>query len=310
MKVALIIPTYNGGKLFEQVLQSIKKQSLTPDELLIIDSSSSDETVSIATSYGFKVHSISQSEFDHGGTRNLALTLVESDVVIYMTQDAILADEKSFKKLVSIFSNNDVSAAYGRQLPHDNANTLARHTRFSNYGEISYIANLDSESPVGFKKAFMSNSFAAYRNSALGNIGGFPKQLILGEDSYVAAKFLLGGSSVAYVADALAYHSHNYSVSEEFKRYFDIGVFHSTQSWMLDSLGKVEGEGIKFAVGQVKYALTERNIYQVIRSLFTSLAKFTGYKMGLFHKSLPLTFNIKLSMYKGYFIRLKERDVR
>ena len=82
------------------------------------------------------------------------------------------------------------------------------------------------------KTAFNSNSFAAYRRKALKDVGGFPINTILSEDMYVTAKMLLKNWSVAYCADAKVYHSHNYTIWQEFKRYFDIGVFHAKEAWI------------------------------------------------------------------------------
>lgn len=56
-------------------------------------------------------------------------------------------------------------------------------------------------------------------------MGGFPEDVIGSEDAYVAARMLLGGYAVRYATTAEVYHSHDYSVLEEFRRYFDIGVF-------------------------------------------------------------------------------------
>jgi rhamnosyltransferase len=63
----------------------------------------------------------------------------------------------------------------------------------------------------------MSNSFSAYRLSIFNEIGRFPSNTILCEDMYYTAKAILAGYKVAYVADAVVKHSHNYSPIDEFK---------------------------------------------------------------------------------------------
>ena len=126
-----------------------------------------------------------------------------------------------------------VGCASGRQLPHSDASLLASHARHFNYPNVSSIRDEKSISTLGLKAAFCSNSFAAYRVSALYECGGFPLNVILGEDMYVAAKMLLRGYKTAYVANATVYHSHNYSPIEEFKRYFDTGVYHAREAELL-----------------------------------------------------------------------------
>lgn len=301
MAFTIIIPTYNAGPMWEDTILAIKRQISRPEKVVIVDSSSTDQTAQAALDAGFEVHTIDKATFDHGGTRSAALNFVDTEFVLFLTQDAVLNGEGDICQLLSVFQNGSVGAAYGRQLPHIDANPLAKYARRNSYGAESYITTLNDEFPKGFRKAFMSNSFAAYRLSALKNVGGFPSKLILGEDSYVAAKILSSGGAVAYVADACVRHSHNYTVQEEFKRYFDIGVFHSTQSWMLDELGSVEGEGVKFALGQLIDMCTLSNARYLPFSFAASFAKYIGYRLGRNYKALSRGYCQRLSMYKSYW---------
>ncbi len=305
MKIALIIPTYNGGTLFAKCLECISSQTIIISQKIVIDSSSTDNTALLAKEAGFDTYIIDKNNFDHGGTRNNALGYVDSDIVVFMTQDALLNDNQAIENLIEAFSDSNVHAAYGRQLPHESADLLSCFGRVNSYKETSYITNLTNDYPKGFRKAFMSNSFAAYRIKSLNALGGFPKQLILGEDSYTAAKLLCSGMSVAYVAKACVKHSHNYKIIEEFKRYFDTGVFHCTQKWMIDELGSVEGEGVKFALGQMKYVVHHGAYHLLPVSFMSSAAKYIGYKLGRNYHKLPLKVCLKFSMYNSYFKRLK-----
>tara|TARA_R110001606_G_scaffold365331_1_gene520146 strand:- start:37 stop:960 length:924 start_codon:yes stop_codon:yes gene_type:complete len=297
----LVVPTYNGGDLWKQCVAGILNLSFSPSSVLVVDSSSSDDTCLIAEKAGFHVVSIPQSEFDHGGTRTYSLQFVKTDYVVFLTQDAILEAGDSVAKLLSIFVDKNIGAAFGRQLPHYDSNPLSSFARLCNYRAESYVTNLQSSEPKGFKKAYLSNSFAAYRVCMLKDQGAFPSKLILAEDFYVAAKLLVAGRSIAYVSDACVRHSHNYSVLEEFKRYFDIGVSHTTQQWMLDELGGVEGEGVKFAVNQLLNMIEKKKYHWIIPSVFASIAKFIGYKLGRNYNKLPKFLCYRFSMYKGYW---------
>ena len=68
-KVGLIVPTLNAGSLWNFWLKAFEQQTQKPDCLLVIDSSSSDDTVALARDHGFDVRVIPKSEFNHGGTR-------------------------------------------------------------------------------------------------------------------------------------------------------------------------------------------------------------------------------------------------
>jgi rhamnosyltransferase len=303
--ITVIVPTYNGGSLWKESARRLAEQVPRPFRVKVIDSSSRDDTRETAQRFHFEVEQIDQKDFDHGGTRSYALKDIETEFVVFLTQDALLEGADAVSSLVSILENDsEIVCAYGRQLPHLDANPLASHARYSNYHTNSYVTHIAADFPNGFKKSFFSNSFSVYRLDFLRSIGGFPKHLILGEDACVAAKALIHNKKVAYVADAQVKHSHNYSVFQEFKRYFDIGVFHSTQSWMLKELGAVEGEGVKFAMDQLSYLYIRGNYRWILPSAFTSIAKYTGYKLGTIHKILGVGISRRLSMYKSYWNRV------
>ncbi len=78
-KVGLIVPTLNAGSLWESWLKAFEQQTRKPDCLLVIDSSSSDDTVALARAHGFDVQVIPKSEFNHGGTRQFGVNSAVGD---------------------------------------------------------------------------------------------------------------------------------------------------------------------------------------------------------------------------------------
>ncbi|MGK0599178.1 glycosyltransferase family 2 protein [Yokenella regensburgei] len=302
MKISLIIPTYNGGQLFEACLKAIKAQSRQPDQIFIIDSSSSDQTREIAEKHSCSVHVIDARDFNHGGTRNLAVSLAdESDILIFLTQDAILYNEDSISRMVDFFSSDgNIAAVCGRQIPHDDANPLASHARYYNYPAIDSVKTKVDINSNGIKVAFMSNSFAGYRTRLFKEFGGFPEDNILAEDMYICAKFVLAGYKIGYSAHSVVKHSHNYTPLQEFKRYFDTGVFHSNEPWIREAFGSMSGEGLKFILSEWKYLVKKSVIWLPVSFLFIGL-KLLGFKMGTYWRKIPASVTPKLSMYKSYW---------
>ena len=304
MKYGLIIPTLNAGENFKKLLEQINSQTLQTKKLLV-DSDSTDGTDALAKSFGFEVIKVLRKDFHHGATRQFALEHLlknfPADVVIFLTQDVFLYDENSFAEVVKIFSeNNEVGLCYGRQLPHKNATTEAKFLRAFNYPEENQLRTFDDRKIFGIKAAVNSNSFAAYRVDALQNVGGFPANVILSEDMFVAAKMLMAGYKVFYSADAKVFHSHNYTAAEEFHRYFDIGVFHSRESWIRENFGSAESAGKKFV--WIKFStLFKKNPLECFGAFFRDGAKFLGYRLGLMEKVLPKSLCKFFSMSKNYW---------
>jgi rhamnosyltransferase len=301
MNIQIIIPVYKPDNKLLILLRQIKKQTIKNIPLLIIDSGSNDEYKNEIEDMNCLVKKIDARTFNHGGTRQMGADMFpDKDVYIYLTQDAILADDYAINNIIEVFNNNNVGCAYGRQLPHKEANIFATHARLFNYKNKSYIYSIKDKEKYGMKTVFSSNSFAAYRRTALKDVEGFPTNTILSEDMYVTAKMLLKNWSVAYCADAKVYHSHNYTIWQEFKRYFDIGVFHAREAWIREIFGKAEGEGKKFVVSEVKM-LMKNNPLLLIEMVFRDGMKFLGYRLGIKEKYLSRNIKRKISMTKRYW---------
>ena len=302
MKFLLCIPTYNAGNLWNKWIKAYESQSVTADQVIVIDSSSSDDTVKLAKDAMFSVFSIPQSEFNHGGTRNQAVRFAENfaDILVFMTQDAILASPDSLEKLLVPFSDPEVAAVCGRQLPHHEATPLAVHARYFNYPSESRVRTMADISALGIKTAFMSNSFAAYRLSVFDKLGGFPDNTILAEDMYLTAKMILSGYKVAYCAEATVFHSHNYTLKQEFQRYFDTGVFQQEQKWIQQKFGKAASEGKKFVLSELKF-LSIRSPLSIPKAILSTFSKWLGFKLGYYYYRLPYKWCKAFSMHKGYW---------
>ncbi len=303
MKLSVVIPTYNAEGYLPKLLERLKNQTVS-FELIIIDSSSSDNTVTIAREYTDNIIIIPTSEFDHGGTRTKAAKTASGDIIVFLTQDALPYDNNTIEKILELFEDPDVGAAYGRQIPYDDASLFGKHLRYFNYPDTSYVRTLQDKDKYGIKTAFLSDSFASYRKSALHKIDYFKDGLIVGEDTYAGAKMLMKGFSLGYCAEAKVYHSHSYTVVEEFKRYFDIGVFHKNEHWILETFGKAEGEGGKYVKSEFQYLLTQHVYWQIPAFFIRNGMKYLGYKLGYHYQSLPSFLIRRFSMHRLWWQKL------
>lgn len=297
MKLSVIIPTRNGQDTLRELLAGLSIQTVLPDEVLIIDSASDDKTIDIANDYHARVHQIELDAFDHGGTRSMAARMAIGDILVFMTQDVLPVSRQLLQNLVEpMLKSSEIAASYARQLPSFDADQIASHLRSFNYPQQSVVKTFEDRHRLGFETVFLSNSCAAYRKSSLEAIDYFESGLIFGEDSNAAGKLLEKAGNIAYAADAQVYHSHNYSWSEEFRRYFDVGVFHQRQRWLLDTYGGAGGRGVDYIRSGLTY-LWRRHSYRMIGDFMVRVGlKFCGYRLGRFHPMLPVKLAEQLSM--------------
>ena len=300
--VTIVIPVCNPNAKFLELLSNIQKQTVE-FSVLIIDSGQNDyyRQCIDELNCNIRIKKINATEFNHGGTRQLGMILYpQSDIYVFLTQDAILADEFAIANLLAVFCDDKVGAAYGRQIPHKDASLFARITREINYDRESHIYSLTDKEKYGIKTCFMSNSFAAYRRISMENVRGFPSNTILCEDMYVAAKMLMNGWKLAYASDACVYHSHNYTIVQEFKRYFDIGVFHTREKWIRKNFGEAEGEGKRFILYEIKQIMHQKP-YLIAEMFCRDIAKWCGYRLGMLERFLPMKIKKIISMNARYW---------
>lgn len=279
--ISVVLPTYNAGNKFRECAEILAKQTADILEVLVIDSSSTDETVNIARDFGFKVDVIPKTEFGHGKTRQYALEKAQAEIVVFLTQDALLKNEDSIQKLVEFLtSEEDLAAVYGRQLPYPYTGPLGTFARLYNYPDYSFVNTFKDRNKNGIKTAFLSDSFAAYKKSLLLKIGGFPTHVNFGEDTYAAAKLLMAGYKTGYCAEASVYHAHDYSLVQEFNRCRQIGQFHKEEAWLLTTFGKAEDEGLRFVLQELQYLIKCKKYTYIVSSFVHNLVKFLAYKIG------------------------------
>ena len=110
----VIVPTYNPGALaWADWAVALKNQNCKPMQVIVVDSGSTDGSVDISQQAGYTVLHVHAKDFNHGGTRQWALDQglqnasqlgqPKPDLVVYLTQDAVLVHPNSLQELLSSF---------------------------------------------------------------------------------------------------------------------------------------------------------------------------------------------------------------
>ena len=200
------------------------------------------------------------------------------EIVVFMTQDALPYDENTISNICAYFDFDEkLSAVYGRQVPYPDTDIFGTHARLFNYPEKSYIREFEDRKKYGIKTAFFSDTFGAYKKKVLDELGSFP-DVEFSEDTCMAGKMLISGYNVGYCAEAKVYHSHTFTIMEEYRRYKEIGKFYRQEEWLIDTFGKAEGEGIKFVKSQIKFLMEKGQWYLFPEVILRNGIKYLGYK--------------------------------
>lgn len=296
--VGVLLLTLNAEKHLHESLLPVINSTLKP-KVLVIDSGSQDKTAEIAKDLGAEVLVIRKNEFNHGATREKGRKLLNTDIVVFQTQDAYPLDETMLNKLVAPIEEGKSEIAYGRQIPHDNSGLFESFPREFNYPLMSNIRSIGDVQKFGVYTFFNSHSWAAYLNSALDKAGGV-EIMLSNEDYFTTAKMLKEGFKIAYVSDSIVKHSHSYNLIQEFKRYFDTGYVRKVYPWVTDIVGQAEKRGSRLAGSLLKRTARE-NPFLLPYAVFSSLVKWLGYRTGYFGSGIPIWMKKKLSGQPYYW---------
>lgn len=231
MKASVVILTKNPGPLFSEVLAAVLDQDVPwPYEVVVVDSGSRDGTVDLCKrTPRIKLHSIPASEFGHGRTRNLAISLTTGEFIAMLTHDAKPADRYWLRELVTAVEQEpDIAGAFGRHLPYPGRDPfLARDLtlHFDNFARAPWVVRLDDPSryasDVKYRQYlhYFSDNNACLRRSVWERIP-YP-DVDFAEDQLWAKAVIEAGYAKAYADRARVYHSHEYGAWDLLRRSYD-----------------------------------------------------------------------------------------
>lgn len=296
MKISIICPLYNAknylnplhGKLLEQ--ENIEGYEV---EIKYVLTECKDDTEEILKSINADYKKIKKEEFSHSKTREDMAFSIDTDIIVFISQDVKMKNEKWLKNLVMPIINKEAEASFSRQLPENN--TIEKYVREKNYPDQSRVVSKKDIDRLGVLTFFYSDASSAVKTSVYKELNGYDgKRLIINEDMYLAEKLINSGYRIKYCADSEIYHSHIFTLGELYKRYFDTGVFFKQNSQFLNY--KSNESGMALAKYVFKSALKEKNIAVLINILPNFGARFIGNELGKRYDKLSKSFVNKSSL--------------
>lgn len=320
MTVDIIIPTYKPDETLCLLLYKLQEQTFVVHRVIILNTEKALWKQAVAVypieqvlqelPCEHEVIHIAKKDFDHGGTRQFGAEHSDADVMIFMTQDAVPADEFLVENLVEVLEAGGevttVAVAYARQLPKHDCHIVEQYTRQFNYPEQSRIKTKADIPVLGIKTFFCSDVCAAYRRDLFEELGGFESPVIFNEDMFFAANAISHGYGVAYAAEAKVIHSHNYTMRQQFHRNFDLAVSQKQHPEIFEQVSS-EAEGMKLVKSTIAYLFKIRKPWLIFHFGMQCVGKYAGFWMGKHYEKLSRKQILKYTMSPGYW-ELVDRD--
>ncbi len=282
MSLEVIIPAYRPDDMLIQLTDMLFKQTVVPDKIRILltcDDISEVYALQDEISRDIVVEQILPSQFGHGATRQYGMDTSEADYVLFMTQDAVPADRFLVEKMLQSFNDATCAAVYARQVPRRDASYLEKYSRLFNYPTKSHICKKEDLETKGIKAVFCSDTCMMYNRSIHEEVGGFERKADFNEDSIFAYNAIMKGYYIGYNACARVFHSHNFSLKEQFVRSYKISKCQKQFAYIYSDIPS-EKEGMKFFKTGVKYFLKKNKPFQTVNLFIYCAVRYLGYFIG------------------------------
>ena len=307
--VDVIIPVYKPGDDFFELLEKLSHQSHKVNKIILMNTGDAPWKEEAESKFPLcEVHLLKKEDFDHGGTRHQGTLFSKADYLLFMTQDAMPANDRLVEYLVNAFSwDEKVKAAYARQLPNAACREIEKYTRSFNYPAESKVKSKDDLAQLGIKTFFCSNVCAMYERETYDKQGGFIRRTIFNEDMIYAGGLIQSDYKIAYVAEAEVVHSHNYNAIEQFHRNFDLAVSQTDNPQIFAGI-RSEKEGVRLVINSAKHLLKVKKPWLLVPLVTTSAGKILGYKFGQNYRRLSRGFILKCTMNPSYWRNVNENE--
>lgn len=305
--VDVIIPVYRPKEKLNRLLEMLGRQTRKPEKIIIMNTERSYwNDGAFAHIPNLEVHHVTKEEYDHGGTRDRGAGYSTADVMVFMTDDAVPADELLLERLTAAFDRRGprgeaVIMAYACQLAAENCDFIERYTRSFNYPGESCVKTKTDLPRLGIKTYFVSNVCCAYDRELYVRRGGFIKKTIFNEDMIFAGGAVQAGYAIAYEASAKVIHSHNYTCMQQFHRNFDLAVSQADHPEVFEKI-RSESEGIRMVKNTARYLMRRKKPWLLPVLVVRTGSKYVGYLMGKRYRKLPMPLVRWCSMNKNYWI--------
>ncbi|GAB4503983.1 MAG: glycosyltransferase [Anaerolineales bacterium] len=209
MRCSIIIRAYNEEQLLGRLLEGIHQQSVKDVEIILVDSGSTDATVSIAEAFGARVVHIAPVEFTFGRSLNFGLRAATREFAVIASAHVYPVYPDWLELLLCPFEDEHVALTYGKQRGPETAHFSEQQIFHQWYPEIGQPRQA---------YPFCNNANAAIRRSVWQE-NPYDETLTGLEDLAWAKRILEKGYALSYVAEAEIIHVHQETPRGVFNRY-------------------------------------------------------------------------------------------
>ncbi len=287
-KCSIVIRSYNEEKHIGRLLDGIMLQTIKEFQIILVDSGSSDATLSIASQYPVKVVHISPQAFSFGRSLNLGIDEAEGEIIVMASAHVYPVYPDWLEKLLAPFDDPKIALTYGKQRGDDNSK-FSEQQIFAHW----FPAHTEAYQPT----TFCNNANAAVRRE-LALQHPYDEQLPGLEDIAWSSWASSEGYAIHYCPEAEMVHVHSETPKGVFNRYkreaIALKTIYPHERFGLMDFLRISSRNIVADLGQARQqGVLLKNIYNII---WFRIMQFWGTYQGYrYHGSL--TWQLRQTFY-------------
>jgi rhamnosyltransferase len=214
-KVSVVMRSYNDIDTIWNTLTELDNQTYQDFELWNHDSGSTDGTLEVIRKFNSSTRIAINNSDDYvpGRVLNRAVDLCSGSILVFLNSDATPTSDQWLEELVAPLLDCSADAVYGRQVARDDCRTLFEKDTERAFG--------NGETSASWVHFFSMANSAAHKSTL--QTFRFREDIQYSEDIEWSLRLKKAGLTIKYIGEASAAHSHNYSLSQSYKRHFGEG---------------------------------------------------------------------------------------
>jgi len=238
--VSIVVRSHNDIRHIRATLTLLLAQNFPDFEILCCDDASTDGTAECIGEFsGIRKLPRPEGAYVPGRTLNCAVQACHGEIVVFNNADAVPCGREYISELIAPFRDSSVTAVYGNQLCQEEATFLVRKDHERAFGDGILAARWGN---------FFSLASSAIRRQKLLQYP-FSEEIQYSEDVEWAQHCRARGEKIVYAPGAQVRHSHNYTLAQLKKRFYNEGlasaqIFGTRQS-LMQCLGRIAMETLR-----------------------------------------------------------------
>jgi glycosyltransferase involved in cell wall biosynthesis len=214
MKISVLIPAYNAARTIEATLASVFRQTIQPDEIIVLLDGGTDDTLNRLERFKDRITIVRQENHGPGFTRNRLVEMAKGDLFAFMDSDDLWHPKYLEVQRTAMRDYPDALVSFTGHVTFAGADYVWKEEPATDRANAQWINQMEFFKQYNATTGqFGSMSFACVRKSAFKSLGPEPFQFSPADDYYLFNELSLLGGVIFFKSPLVAYRVLEGSVS-------------------------------------------------------------------------------------------------